>query len=99
MELTFVSRLLELLDKHGPLALSLVIFIFLYLWSDRKNRQDKKETTSQHIDERKEWNKTHRELTERSISANDNCTEAIREMTRVIAETKTTAERQSEKKT
>ena len=58
MELTFVSRLLELLDKHGPLALSLVIFIFLYLWSDRKNRQDKKETTSQHIDERKEWNKT-----------------------------------------
>lgn len=85
MEITFLESLFSLLEKHGPLAFCLVIFVALFIYSDKKNRQDRKEAVDRHTEERKDWKETHSRLTERSIECMDKTACAITELTKAIA--------------
>jgi hypothetical protein len=85
MEISFIESLFSLLEKHGPLALSLIIFIALYIYSDRKNREDRTQAIERHTEERKDWKETHSRLTERSIECMDKTSNAITELTKAIA--------------
>jgi len=81
-----MTELIELAVKHGPFAVMLVALCAYHFWWSKQNRKDHAAAMADHQQERKEWRDSHETLQKETSSVVKENNEALRELTKVIAE-------------
>lgn len=81
-----INELLSLFGEHGPFAVMLVAVTGYHFWWTKAYRKERDAVRQEHIEERKEWLKSSESLQDKTTNVVKDNNEALRELTKVIAE-------------
>lgn len=81
-----ISELLKLFDEHGAIAVMLAVVAGYHFWWTKAYRKERDAVRQEHIEERKEWRENSQTLQDKTTDVVRDNNEALRELTKVIAE-------------